>query len=66
MFVGRKRELAYLEERFERGKPELLILYGRRRVGKTELTKEFLRKKRGIYYLAEKLPENLQLKKLSE
>jgi len=66
VFVGRKRELAYLEERFERGKPELLILYGRRRVGKTELTKEFLRKKRGIYYLAEKLPENLQLKKLSE
>jgi hypothetical protein len=66
MFVGRKRELAYLEERFNRERPELLILYGRRRIGKTELTKEFLREKRGIYYLAEKLPERLQLKKLSE
>jgi len=66
MFVGRKRELAYLEERFARKRPELLILYGRRRVGKTELTKEFLRAKRGIYYLAEKLPDKLQLKKLSE
>lgn len=66
MFVGRKRELAFLEERFVKGRPELIILYGRRRVGKTELTKEFLRRKRGIYYLGEKLPERLQLKKLSE
>lgn len=66
MFVGRKRELAFLEERLVKGRPELIILYGRRRVGKTELTKEFLRRKRGIYYLGEKLPEQLQLKKLSE
>ena len=37
MFVGRTRELAVLEELRESGRPELFVLYGRRRVGKTEL-----------------------------
>ena len=35
--IGRKRELNFLEERYERDKSELLVIYGRRRVGKTFL-----------------------------
>jgi AAA+ ATPase superfamily predicted ATPase len=51
IFINRKDELKFLEERFEKGKPELIVLYGRRRIGKTFLIKKFLENKRAIYYL---------------
>ena len=41
MFVARKNEMALLEEMYESEKFEFLVLYGRRRVGKTELLSEF-------------------------
>lgn len=50
MFYDRQEELRLLRqklERLERG--ELLIIYGRRRVGKTELVKHFLQGAKGIY-----------------
>lgn len=37
MFIGREQELAMLEERYAFDQAELFVLYGRRRVGKTEL-----------------------------
>ena len=37
MFVNRKPELTHLEELYQSDRAELFILYGRRRVGKTEL-----------------------------
>jgi AAA+ ATPase superfamily predicted ATPase len=51
-FVGRERELAFLEELRDSGKPELFVLYGRRRVGKTELLQRFCTDARSIYFLA--------------
>ncbi|MFT6833700.1 MAG: AAA+ ATPase superfamily predicted ATPase, partial [Planctomycetota bacterium] len=35
-FIGRSDELAVLQELADSGKPEMFVLYGRRRVGKTE------------------------------
>ncbi len=43
-FYDRKHELAVLNERYKKGDGQMLVLYGRRRVGKTELVKEFLKK----------------------
>jgi hypothetical protein len=37
MFINRETELQILEERFSSGQAEFFVLYGRRRVGKTEL-----------------------------
>lgn len=54
MFVNRKNEMALLEKLYHSGKKEVLILYGRRRVGKTELVKRFIRDKPAIYFLADK------------
>ena len=51
-FVDRERELAWLEERWRSGRAELLVLYGRRRVGKTEILKRFIEGKRCLYFLA--------------
>lgn len=52
MFIGRDSELAVLEELHDSGKPELYVLYGRRRVGKTELLQQFCQNHRAVYYLA--------------
>jgi len=53
-FIGRERELAELQERWYSGGPELFIVYGRRRVGKTELLLQFSRmdNKKTLYFLA--------------
>ena len=51
-FINREEELNILEERFISKKPEFIVMYGRRRVGKTELAVHFIRNKPGIYFLA--------------
>lgn len=43
--------MAFLEERFRDRRPQLLIMYGRRRAGKTTLIREFLNRHGGIYHL---------------
>ncbi len=65
-FVNRKDELNFLEERYRNGsKPQFIVIYGKRRVGKTELVKQFFKDKPHIYYLADKLPQGDQLRELS-
>jgi len=57
-FVNRERELAFLESEFKREGSSLVIIYGRRRLGKTTLIKEFLRSKRSGFFLATEELEN--------
>ena len=52
MFVGRKRELATLNSLYERGGFQMVVVYGRRRVGKTALINEFARGKRALSFTA--------------
>jgi uncharacterized protein len=52
MFIGRSREVAFLEELHDSGRAELFVLYGRRRVGKTELLQQFCQARRAVYFLA--------------
>ena len=47
--VGRKEEIKILEDCSESNKPEFLALYGRRRVGKTYLIKEFFHETFSFY-----------------
>lgn len=51
-FIGRTFELKLLEERFASPKAELFVLYGRRRVGKSELLAQFSKQKRAVYFTA--------------
>jgi hypothetical protein len=53
VFVNRRLELQLLEQRYASGQAELFVLYGRRRVGKTELLAEFCREKRHIFFVAD-------------
>ena len=41
MFIGRKRELKFLQDCYNSAKSELVVIYGHRRIGKTELLKQF-------------------------
>jgi len=61
-FVDRQKELQFLETLYKRDGFNLVVIYGRRRVGKTELIKKFMENKRGCYILLtnESLKENLK------
>ena len=52
MFTGRVAELKKLNEMYHSNKYECAIIYGRRRIGKTTLIKEFIKDKKAVYYLA--------------
>ncbi|MCX6700231.1 MAG: hypothetical protein NTV68_09920 [Methanomicrobiales archaeon] len=58
-------ELAVLNKRYARKGAVFIILYGRRRVGKSELIEHFLKTTRGIRFLAREESKYLQLKKIS-
>ena len=51
MFIGRDRELKTLCNLYASDKFEFAVIYGRRRVGKTELIKQFIDEKRAIYFM---------------
>jgi len=53
MFVDRKEELKKLMEISKSKKPELVIIYGRRRVGKSRLLVEFTNRVNALYLLAD-------------
>ncbi len=60
-FINRERELGFLERIWSRQGFQLLILYGRRRIGKTRLLREFCRGKPCIFYTCvESSPEVLR------
>ena len=42
MFIGRETELKFLEDKYHEKKAQLIVLYGRRRVGKTETPQRVL------------------------
>jgi len=52
MFINRQTELANMELRYQSGRAELFVLYGRRRVGKTELLRHFCEGKPHVFFIA--------------
>lgn len=66
MFIGRKNELAFLNTRYASDKAEFIILYGRRRVGKTELLTEFCKGKPNIFYSCYEYTDKKQFQTFSE
>lgn len=51
MFIGRERELNSLNKLYNSGKFEFVVIYGRRRVGKTALINHFIDDKQAIYFM---------------
>lgn len=51
-FVDREQEMDTLQSEYERDGSALVVLYGRRRVGKTTLISEFIKDKKALFFLA--------------
>ena len=66
MFVGRKQELQFLNDKYDSPNGQLVVLYGRRRVGKTETLREFCKGKPHVFYSCREISDKLQLKSFSE
>ena len=66
MFIGREHELKKLNEMYAGEKFECVIIYGRRRVGKTALIQEFIKEKKAIYFLSLETSEHVNLENFSK
>jgi AAA+ ATPase superfamily predicted ATPase len=64
-FFNREKELQFLNGKYQEQQAQLIVIYGKRRVGKTELVKQFFRDHPHSYYLADELPESVQLQDLA-
>ncbi|WP_180385512.1 ATP-binding protein [Pyrodictium delaneyi] len=62
--MDRERELAVLEEVYASGRPELVVVYGQRRLG-TFLVRRFLRGRRGLCLVVNYAERELALRDLS-
>ncbi len=66
MFIGRENELNALERLYRSDKFEFAVIYGRRRVGKTELINHFIDGKKAIYFMGVESNEKQNLENLSK
>ncbi len=61
-FIGRSKELQTLTAEWDSTQSGFVPIYGRRRVGKSELILRFLQDKPALYYVGKRAPEELQLR----
>ncbi|MBR1743112.1 MAG: ATP-binding protein [Lachnospiraceae bacterium] len=66
MFLGREEELRLLEGYYAKKGGQLIILYGRRRTGKTELLRYFCKKKEHVFYSCTEVTDEQQLEMFSD
>lgn len=64
-FVNRKSELSQLHSLYKKDKGQLAIIYGRRRLGKTRLLKEFCSFLPHVYFMADRAGEQSLKKSLA-
>ena len=61
-FIGRENELGALIQRYNGNKAELFVVYGRRRIGKSELLLHLAKSRRSVNYEASLQDEALNLR----
>ena len=66
MFIGRERELASLQEFYDKDGIGMTVIYGRRRIGKSTLITEFVKDKKTIFYTATKVGKKRNLELFSK
>ncbi len=62
MFIGRRKELDALSSQEAQDRSNLLPIYGRRRIGKSELILHFMRGKAGLYFLGQRAAGEINLR----
>ena len=64
--IGRREELAFLKDLYDSDKFEYLVMYGRRRVGKTTILQEFSKSCNSIFFPAREKNDALNLEDFSK
>jgi len=65
MFIGRETELDFLNSKYTSAGGQLIVLYGRRRVGKTETLREFCKGKPHVFFSCTQTTDKVQLRNFS-
>jgi AAA+ ATPase superfamily predicted ATPase len=65
MFFGRMREQEILEKMYNKSGFALLVVYGRRRIGKTTLISQFIKGKPAIFFSAQESNDRINLETFS-
>lgn len=65
MFIAREKELRFLSDIYHAKGGQLVVLYGRRRVGKTEVLREFCKDKQHVFYSCTQTTDSAQLENFS-
>jgi len=66
MFIGRNKELTQLNHLYNKGGFQMAVIYGRRRIGKTFLIKEFTEDKPTIFFSAQEANDKANLELFSK
>jgi AAA+ ATPase superfamily predicted ATPase len=66
MFIGRSHELDALNRPYRDGGFQMVVLYGRRRIGKTTLISEFISDRPAIFFTAQEINDALNLREFSK
>lgn len=61
-FIGREQELKVLEKAYNSKSSSLIPVYGRRRVGKSELILHFIANKTAVYFVGKRANQELQIR----
>ena len=65
MFIGREAELKFLNDKYQEKSGQLIVLYGRRRIGKTETLREFCKGKPHVFFSCTQTTDRVQLRNFS-
>ncbi len=65
-FIARKEELSFLNEKYESKDGQFVIIYGRRRIGKTETILQFCKDKNPVFFTCTQTEDSAQLKNFSQ
>jgi len=66
MFIGREQEIQFFNDKYNAPGGQLVVLYGRRRIGKTETLQKFCENKPHVFYSCRELSDAKQLTAFSE
>ncbi len=65
-FIDRRLELRVLDREYSKPGFSFIVVYGRRRIGKTRLLREWLKGKKGVHYIAAQLSYEQLCREFSE
>lgn len=66
MFIGREKELQYLNNMYENPGSRIVVLYGQKYIGKTAIMKAFMADKDAYYYVARPASDKEQCIRMTE